>query len=176
MTARSPSWYAVMTRPNEEEKAVFNLRRQGFEVYLPRYWRLRKHARQTSRVARPLFPRYLFVCLDVARQPWRSVNSTFGVSALVCQGERPARLPRGLVETLRAREDDEGYIELEAGDGAAQPRFRQGDRVEVTNGAFADCMGLYEGLAGKDRVAILLDLLCRKVRVILDQSAVRATA
>ena len=171
----SPAWYAVMTRPNEEEKAASNLRRQGFDAYLPRYWRLHRHARKTTAVARPLFPRYLFVRMDVARQRWRAVNSTFGVSALVCQGERPAQLPLGIVENLRAREDETGFIQLEPTEGSLEQRFRPGDRVEVTDGAFADSMGLYEGLAGKDRVAILLDLLCRKVRVILDRSAVRVT-
>jgi transcriptional antiterminator RfaH len=36
----------------------------------------------------------------------------------------------------------------------------------------ADCLGLYDGMTDRDRVTILLDLLGRKVRVLVDAQAV----
>ena len=38
----------------------------------------------------------------------------------------------------------------------------------------SDCLGLFENLNGKDRAAILLDLLGRKVRVVVDQEFIDA--
>ena len=53
-------------------------------------------------------------------------------------------------------------------------RFAPGDKVRVIDGVFDACLGLFEGMADRERVAILLDLLGRKVRVILDGDAVAA--
>ena len=44
-----------------------------------------------------------------------------------------------------------------------------GDKIRVIDGALYDCCGLYEGMNSRERVAILLDLLGRKVRA-LDRS------
>src|SRR5438105_14046990 len=90
-------WYVVQTQVNGEAKAAQNLLRQGYEVYLPRYLKRRRHARKTDFTAKPLFPRYMFVAIDMATQRWRSVQSTFGVSRLVTNGYDPAMLPEGLL-------------------------------------------------------------------------------
>jgi transcriptional antiterminator RfaH len=79
-------WYVVQTRPHAEVRAAQHLQRQGFATYLPRHLKRRRHARRTEIVAAPLFPRYLFVLVDMATQRWRSIHSTIGVSRLVCNG------------------------------------------------------------------------------------------
>ena len=61
------AWYAVHTHAGAETKAVWHLENQGFSVYLPRYLRRRRHARKVDWVPTPLFPRYLFVFMDVAK-------------------------------------------------------------------------------------------------------------
>ena len=76
-------WYVVQTHINSESKAAANLSRQGFFVYLPRYLKRRSHARKVDVAPRPLFPRYLFVAIDVASQRWRAIQSTLGVSHLI---------------------------------------------------------------------------------------------
>src|SRR6478752_1032989 len=93
-------WYAVQSHPNAENKAVAHLARQGFTTYLPRYLRRRRHARRVEMVATPLFPRYLFVTIDMTRQRWRSIYSTIGVSRLVCAGDTPTPVADEAVATL----------------------------------------------------------------------------
>ena len=73
-------WYVTQTRPHAETKAAEHLRRQGFAVYLPRYLKQRRHARRVERAAAPLFPRYVFVSIDLATQRWLSIDSTIGVT------------------------------------------------------------------------------------------------
>src|SRR5690606_4437557 len=107
-------WYAAYTQPQAETRAARELRQQGFDAFLPLCRRLRRHARRTETVLRPLFPRYLFLAMDVERQRWRSVNGTRGVAQLVRQGDRPAPIPSGIIEALRARADASGAVPLDS--------------------------------------------------------------
>jgi transcriptional antiterminator RfaH len=156
----SVHWYVVHTQAHGEDRADLNLRRQGFVTYLPRYLRGRRHARRTETVARPLFPRYLFVALDVARDRWRTVQSTFGVSNLVIVGNDPVPMPRGVVEEIRAREGEQGFVRLGLPAG-----LKPGSPVRLLDGVFAEYRGVLERLADDQRVTVLLELLGREVRV-----------
>jgi transcriptional antiterminator RfaH len=162
-------WYVVQTQVNSEARAAQNLIRQGYEIYLPRYLKRRRHARKVDFTAKPLFPRYMFVAIDMATQRWRSIQSTFGVSHIVGSGDAPATVPDGVVDSLKTREDEKGFIRLDF-----RPTFAPGDKVRVLAGAFMDSAGLFNGLADHDRVSILLDMLGRKVRVLLDADMVAA--
>ena len=163
------AWYVVHTHPRAEAKALLNLDRQGFSCYLPRYLKRRRHARRVDTVAAALFPRYLFVALDVATQQWWPIRSTFGVSDLVFNGEQPAPVPAGLIQAIKGREDEHGFVSL-----LRKPRFAPGETVRIVDGVFSACLGLFEGMADRDRVAGLLDLLGRKVRVVMDEEALAA--
>ena len=169
MTLLTPRWYVVQTQPHSEPKAVWHLGRQGFTTYLPRYEKRRRHARRIETVAAPLFPRYLFVAIDLSAQRWRSIQSTIGVSRLVCNGEEPAALADGVIDGLRRREDARGFVGLES-----RPRFAIGEQVRIVDGLFAHSLGLFDGVTDGERVAVLLDLLGRKVRVVFDDLSVAA--
>jgi transcriptional antiterminator RfaH len=164
-----PRWFVAHTQPHAEAKATAHLSRQGFDIYFPRYLKRRRHARRVETVAAPLFPRYLFVAVDMATQRWRSIYSTVGVARLVCNGDEPSAVPTGIVEALKCREDADGFIKLDY-----RPPFRPGDKIRVLDGAFTSCLGLFESMAERERIAILLDLLGRKVRVVLDADLVAA--
>lgn len=161
-------WYVVQTRPHAEERAVAHLKRQGFEVYLPKFEKRRRHARRVEVVKSPLFPRYLFVAVDASSQRWRAIASTCGVSRMVTFGSQPALMDGEVVAALKRREDDGGMVVL-------KPQvFVSGEAVRVKVGALADCMGLVEGMRDEERVCVLIDLLGRKVRVTLDQLELEA--
>jgi transcriptional antiterminator RfaH len=162
-------WYVVHTRPRAEVKAVQNLVRQGFTCYLPRYLKRRRHARRVETVAAALFPRYLFVDLDLATQQWWPIRSTFGVADLVYNGGQPAPISSDIIQAIKQREDERGFVTL-----LRKPRFAPGDTVRIVDGVFSACLGLFEGMADRERVAVLLDLLGRKVRVVMDEEAVAA--
>src|SRR5579863_6791061 len=106
-------WYVVQTQINGETKAARNLLRQGYEIYLPRYLKRRRHARKVDFVAKPLFPRYLFVAVDMVTQRWRPIQSTLGVSHLVTIGNDPAAVPGSIVLALKAREDASGFVKMD---------------------------------------------------------------
>src|SRR5258708_16747291 len=128
--AQGARWYLVHTRPNSERKAELNLEAQGFKTFLPQIERTARHARRLTTVRRPLFPRYLFVRLDVGRDRWLSVNSTFGVSRLFTQEGRPVAVPFGIVETLLAH-SEAGLTRLDCS-------LAQGHGVRIPSGPLAD--------------------------------------
>ncbi|MCZ8109111.1 MAG: hypothetical protein O9972_66145 [Burkholderiales bacterium] len=164
------AWYVVHSQPNAELRAAEHLERQGFTSYVPTYLKTRRHARRVDTVRAPFFPRYLFVWIDVTQQRWRSINSTVGVSRIVGRGLMPTPVMPGVVEAIRQREGEDGLIRL----APAAAKFRPGDAVRVVDGAFEACQGLFQALTDNERVAILLDLLGRKVRVVLDAGAIEA--
>src|ERR1700753_2007367 len=139
-------WYVVQTQVNSETKATQNLIRQGYQVYLPRYLKRRRHARKVDFTAKALFPRYMFVAIDIATQRWRSVQSTYGVARLVTNGDEPAMVPHGVIPALQGKEDASGFVKIDA-----RPVFAVGDKVRVLAGAFVDNAGLFNGMADHDR-------------------------
>lgn len=164
-------WYVVSTQPRAEFKALANLRNQGYRAYLPRYLKWRSHARRREQVPAPLFPRYLFVALDVTRDRWRSIRSTMGVCDLVAVGDRPAPVPPGVVEEILAQEDSRGYVTI-----SRRTPFHKGAPLRVVDGAFADCVGLFEYEDDDERVIVLLELLGRQVRVRVPLTTVTTAA
>ena len=78
-------------------------------------------------------------------------------------------LPLGVIESLRAKEDERGFVQLQV-----RPQLRVGQKIKIENGVFASCLGLFEGMSDRERVVVLLDLFNRKVRVALDGDFVAA--
>ena len=162
-------WHVIYTRLRSESLALQHLERQGFTAYLPRHRKQRRHARRTDWVTVPLFPRYMFVLIDVAAARWRSIRSTIGVSDIICQGDRPLPMMPGVVEEIIERENEEGLV-----CAAPNLNLRKGDKVRVERDSLCDQVGLFETMADKDRVIILLNLLGRQVRALVPAKDVYA--
>ncbi|MEE2722412.1 MAG: transcriptional activator RfaH [Pseudomonadota bacterium] len=169
LAIKSNRWFVAKTRPNSEHKARFHLQRQGFEVYLPQFLRRICHARRTSWQPRPLFPSYLFVAMSETQQRWRSINSTIGISRLICDDRGPVPVPISVINDLREAEDDRGLVFT----GQKIP-FKKGAAVQITSGAFADHTGRFEDTTDDERVVILLNLLGREVRAKVKLDALTA--
>ncbi len=162
-------WYVVHAQPHAESKAAFHLKQQGYSVFCPRYVKVVRHARRRMEILAPLFPSYLFLRLDVARERWRSVNGTSGVVRLIMQGESPQPVPRGVVEALRLQTGADGVMDW-------VPSFEIGQSVHVADGPFEGFVGTLERLDAAGRVRVLLDLLGRSVSVALDLQALAPAA
>lgn len=160
-------WYAVYTQPRNELMASEHLARQGFEIFFPRYLKRRSHARRIEFVPAPLFPRYLFTRFDVNDAGWRAVRSTRGVIDLVRNGIDPVKLPPGVIDQMRARQGDDGYVQL-----SSNLNLARGARIRIESGPFADYEAIFEAKRDNDRVVALLSLLGRKVVVELPVAAI----
>ncbi len=154
-------WYAVRTKPRKEELARVNYLNQGIEVYLPLMRCQVRHARRVKKVARPVFPGYLFVQVDPEICDWVAVASTRGAVGPVSFGGCFPPVPDWVVESLRSREDAHGLVipaEL------YKDRLQSGQKVEVTLKGHGSIQGVFCGFKGSDNVEVLLDILKRQVR------------
>lgn len=151
-------WYLVQFKPNSHKIADRNLRRQGFETFLPMQKTTQRKTSKFKDVMKPLFPGYLFVSCDTTLQPWRKINSTMGVSRIVSFGNKPVKASLELVQGLQARCDDGGeLVPLE--------HFEAGDQVTVTGGPFSNFIATVDKMDADQRVWVLLDLMGQKTRV-----------
>ncbi len=164
-------WYVAYTQPGAEILAQGQLGNQGFGTFLPKCRKETRHARRIKDIIAPLFPRYIFVEVDLSVQRWRSINSTRGISYLLSMGEKPSAVPDGIVEELKSRAAANGLIEL-----ALEPPYKSGEVIEVTTGAFSEQVGNFIRVDARKRVVMLLNLLGREVEVRLPQESVRAYA
>jgi len=155
-----PLWFLVFTKAGGEQIARVNLERQGYGVYYPRLTRTALYrGRWVERIV-ALFPRYLFVQMDPARQSLAPVRSTLGVVRIVSFGSEATAVPDAIVNTLKAREDPQTGLHRLAG-----ARLQPGSPVKLTAGVFGGLEGVFECEIGNDRAIVLLDLLGRNTSV-----------
>lgn len=152
-------WYVAQLKPNEFERAKYNIRKQGFETFMPLRRKSVRHARKTNNVLRPVFPGYIFTRFGADRGDWRKINSTFGVSKLISfEAGKPSPVPNALIEGLRARCDCNDIL---------QPLddFKTGEKVRVISGNFAEFVGEIETFVTGDRLRLLFDFMSQVTRV-----------
>src|SRR5207249_7679968 len=162
-------WFLVHTQPKSERKAELHLGAQGFRTHPPQIEKTIRHARQLRTVRAPLFPRYIFLILDLGRDRWLSVRSTIGVSSLFTCEDRPVPVPKGVVEALIARTNEAGLALFDAG-------LTTGQTVRILSGPFADFVGTLERLDSAGRVRVLLTMMGTEVPVALHRSALLPAA
>ena len=163
-------WYVVQTKPRKEQEAEENLRRQGFETYLPWMQRVRHRRNRWTKVIEPLFPRYLFVYMDMQQVSVAPIRSTRGVSGMVRFGQHIQPVDPQVIEFLQSREDPE------SGCYVAQVKpLARGDKVEIREGPFEGLVGIYEQSSGEGRAIVLLNYLGGENRVSLPRQQISST-
>ncbi|MBU3890378.1 hypothetical protein FM996_19805 [Methylosinus sporium] len=162
-------WYVAHTLPRREISAQLHLGAQGFRHFLPTRLTTVRHARKLRAVYAPLFPRYLFIILDLGRDRWRSINGTSGVAGLVMAQDRPLAAPCGLVEALTSFSDA-------ASASSSLEDLRPGQKVRLIAGPFADALGVLDRLDDAGRVGVLLDIMGGGIRVKLARTWIEPAA
>jgi transcription antitermination factor NusG len=99
-----------------------------------------------------LFPRYLFVVLDLERDRWRAINSTRGVTSLIMHEGLPAPVRSGVVETLLDSSTFEGEV-------CFCSEMVPGSRVRLVAGPFAGQLGILRDLSRSGRVRVLIEMM-----------------
>ena len=164
MPETQPQWFAVYTKPRQEQLALLNLERQEYRCFLP--MAINPYQRRSQRGLRiePLFPRYMFINAIADQQSLGPVRSTIGVCSLVRFGSQLATMPTQVIETINGRCDpDTGLVKLEP--TAAQV----GDQVKVFDGPLAGLEGIFRERKGINRALLLMKMLGTESTVEVDR-------
>ena len=138
-------WYLIKTKPRQEKKAKQNLENQGYEVFCP-------IAKLNNKLV-VLFPGYLFVQLNEKTQNWSPINSTKGVSNFVKFGLNFAKVPNSVIEFIKTNQH------ITAGKLNNLNKFKPGDKVQISDGAFKNYMAIFKCYKSDERVMLLMNLL-----------------
>jgi len=162
-------WFAVYTKPRQEQIALHNLERQSFECFLPQVAKSDRRRRSSRAAAyEPLFPRYLFLRADDRQQSLGTVRSTRGAVGLVTAGVELSTVPEGVIDQLKARVDP--AIGLIPADTMTLAR---GDKVQIDEGPLGALEGVFKEHRGQTRSLLLIEMLGRQTAVEIDSRLVK---
>ncbi len=163
-------WYVVYTKPRQEQRALLNLEQQGYECFLPMINIEKLRRAKLSLVEEPLFPRYLFIRLDVSQsgKSWGPIRSSQGVSHLVRFGTEHAKVDERLIQILQTQK--------EALNNQPQRLHEPGERLLVTEGPFAGLEAIYQMSDGENRAMVLIELLSRPAQLLISLTSLRKTS
>lgn len=172
-------WYVLVT----QARLVFAVEKQiehaGFRAFVPSYqcltWNPRSH-RKNLEVSRPLLGGYAFVHFDPVRDAWQRTLKFIGVDEIMGErkGDRVVPIPvpdREIAEILVRAGSNYGVRR----DGRVRA-FEQGEMVRLNDGPFCGHNAVVDrmldaGLDESERMAVLLDLMGRAVRIEIPTSS-----
>lgn len=150
-------WYAVLTKPRNEETAQFHLNNKGIEVFYPKLFIPVSNKSGPHVVS--LFPSYLFVRIDASSQEYLQVVWCRGIRRLVSFGGTPATVEEPIIDFIREQASRDGLI-------VAKSNLKVGDDVQIVKGPFKGLGGIIqEPPDHRSRIKVLMAILSRHVQV-----------
>jgi transcriptional antiterminator RfaH len=150
-------WYAVLTKPRNEEIAQFHLDLKNIKVFYPKLFV--PVPTKSGRHVVALFPNYLFVYIDLSSTEYSQVVWCRGVKRLVSFGGAPSAIDDNVIDFIRDQADASGLI-------IAKSNLKVGDEIQIAKGPFKGLVGIIqEPPDTKSRVKVLMAILSRQVQV-----------
>jgi transcriptional antiterminator RfaH len=161
-----PHWYAVRTKPKEEDRADFNLKAYRVQTFTPKLKQLTASKYGGRRpTIKHLFPPYIFAYFHAETQ-LHNVNYTRGVQHVVSFGGVPVSISDDVIDLIKEKVDDEGFVCL-------HEELRHGDQVRITSGPLQSLVGVFQrNLSDKERVEILLNAINYQSHLQIDREMV----
>ncbi len=158
------SWHAVHCKPNQELKAIKNLKNQKFEVFSPFFQHNTKNGVSEKSYKEFLFPSYIFVSINLDKFDWLKINNTLGVKKILSFGSLPAKIEDKFIEKIKKFCDLEGLLNKKFF------TFKPNEKIIITDGPFKNIFGEIISIHGDNRVKILLDCINSYKKIVLNKS------
>jgi transcriptional antiterminator NusG len=163
-------WYVVHTNTSCEHKVkehlehrvrVMNMQDQIFEVLVPTEASPTKGpASKKKGGPKKIYPGYILVRMDLNDDSWAVVRNTPGVTGFVGLGRRPTPLQEKEVETILYQ------MGLQETKPVAHVSFQEGQQVKITDGPFADFIGLVDKVnAERKTLRVLIHIFGRETSI-----------
>jgi transcriptional antiterminator RfaH len=161
-------WYAIKTKPRQEERAESNLNAWRVETFVPRIKERRRGrvSGEAPYVIKTLFPSYIFARFE-ANAMLHKVSFTRGVQSVLHFSGIPVPVDDEVLAIMQVRMGPDGFIRV-------GEELKPGDRVMIKAGAFENFIGVFEGeLADAERVRILLTTINYQSHLMIERTLVR---
>lgn len=158
-------WYAVHTKPKQEDRVDDNLRAWKVETFSPKLkqYRSSRYTGERTYVTKPLFTGYIFARFEAVSM-LHKIFFTRGVQSVVCSDGVPVPIPDDVIELIQSQVREDGYIRI-------GEKFKPGDKVMIKEGPFKSWVGIFEReMKDQERVMILLALASYQGRIIIDRA------
>ena len=153
-------WYLVKTKSKQEDIAILNLENQNFHVYCP--YALIRNKNEV------LFPGYIFIQLDKDTQNWSPIRSTKGILYFVRFGLSYAKIPDNIIEFIKTNQ-------LNTAEKLKNiNKFKSGDKVQITDGVFKNCIAIFKSFKSDERVILLMNLLGQQQKITIKKESFNA--
>jgi transcriptional antiterminator RfaH len=162
----------LRVKPHKEAYVQRQLGLAGnIETYCPLMKLAKRYRAKWQREIEPVFPGYVFVRIDLARDLLR-LRRLHGHIGLIEFGGVPAWVGDELIEEFRQREKGRGYLVYRPG-----PALRERESVRIVSGPFAGRVGLFlRYTRSAERVCLLLEMMHCQRTVEVPRAAVEAVA
>ena len=145
-------WYAVSTKPHQEQQAELHIKQCDIECFLPLLKESKIIRRMRKTVIEPLFPGYLFARFDLDKH-YRAVSYATGVRKIVEFGSGPVKLDATMIDAIKERLNN-GYVTL------MPIRPVHGQVVHIKGGPLAGLEAVFvREMTERNRVLVLLNTL-----------------
>ncbi|HEY6215585.1 MAG TPA: transcription termination/antitermination NusG family protein [Pyrinomonadaceae bacterium] len=161
-----PHWYAVRTKPKEEDRADFNLQAYRVKTFAPKLKQLStsKHGGRRYTI-KHLFPPYIFAYFNAETQ-LHNVNYTRGVQHVVSFANNPVWISDDVIDLIKSKVGDDGLVCL-------HEELKPGDEVRITSGPLQSLVGVFKRhMSDKERVEILLNTINYQSHLLIDREMV----
>ena len=138
-------WYLLKTKPRQEKIALANLENQDYDSYCP-------YATINNKIV-VLFPGYLFIYLDETSDNWGPIRSTKGILNFVRFGLSYAKISNKIIDFIKENEFNTSQKLKYLND------FKTGDKVQITEGVFKNCVAIFKSFKSDERVILLMNLM-----------------
>ena len=150
-------WFLLYTKPHQEDRAKKNLENQQFITFLPKI--ATQDLKKKSTIIKPLFPRYLFVILDINSNKLQAVKFTKGVSHIVRFGNELATIDDEIITFFQKNSDETDIFHQQLKISS----YSHGEKIIIKDGLLKGKEAIFLSDDGKKRARILLEIMNNKV-------------
>jgi transcriptional antiterminator NusG len=171
------AWFIIHCYSGYEKKVQHNLEQRIesmgmnehiFQVVVPTVEEIEIRDGKRRTVERCLYPGYIMVQMILTDDSWYVVRNTPGVTGFVGMGNTPTPLRSEAVQGILRR--------MEASAPQVRATFKQGQKVRIIEGPFADFIGVVDGIdEARTKVRVLVSFFGRETPVELDFLQVEKT-
>lgn len=145
-------WCVAQIKPNSYKSAIENLKRQGFETFLPQMEITQRQKNKFIVKNVYVFPGYIFVSFDPHLIAWTKINSTYGVSKILAFNNKPSEISSDLILELKARYENKI-------NQTKKEKLQKGDSIRFFAGPFADLIAKVESVEENNRIWVLIEAM-----------------